>query len=927
MVNKAFANSAIMNSICSQLQQQADLIAEMQRMGVIPDTMANNLNEQLNRIYKSAATLTNDASASANTTTDTTADPSATPVPITIGTDYNDFIGSVLRSMSYLGDGPDGCTIVDDLKQVEAAKTNVQNFGSPIDMYSGYHTKTLIETTGYAKIAGYLQGKTAVPLKPFGDADNSTIKDLVAYINKLKDIEVYYVDANKVGDTKALQGLKTAMDGAKADASKANALASDYFIDTGRSINFTNGTLSADDAYYAKEISVEDGGHPAAKYKILLLDREKLLGAFGKTSNGGDITSGILIGNKFFVTRYPMAVFRGFERTTTSATADTADTAESAPDLLLSQSTDNTASKAFETTTKSAATTYLAADTTKVTNAPKKYIPVFTHPYFLSDTGYGDTDADGTADTTLKGSVFTGGTMRTETRTEISFDENGNEVRTEVEVEFWDGYKDRFEKGDQGTAETKCAYIDLYSGALYYKGESIGNASDFIGIGTADLESSVVIKPNTSVYIDDNNPTCITTVAQTNKYKPTETLQIGEYRKGVNDPVELPGASGNIMPVVFLMDYLELVYSPNTVGSDAFTAYGRKVRLDEKYILGSSALSASTGTIAYIVGEGATQSGWMSKVGYNALSMTDFLDVDGIYSNDASLTAKDKTTTDEPNDVSAAVHFISAGTASFEKAGTVRSGDASSERSDTLPQISAGKSVECVMMFGANSLDSADSSSDPKTPLYGITLYGGLYERGLFSEWINASGNANLTKWAKTIAILGYPSYSISNAILTEKIKGNYAFELNQSGGKLTIDLNTIVQINDDLAEDRRGGGIVFLRTSLLILGFVLTAYVSVLLAAWALDVNLDLGLNLLEKVSFGHFVAVRSLDEMPDADPDSTTTYVDFRRLIFRCIAFAAVGVILITIDPVNLIVKLLGWLNFVIRVLGEKLFGIKIM
>jgi hypothetical protein len=916
-----------MNSICSQLQQQADLIAEMQRMGVIPDTMANNLNEQLNRIYKSAATLTNDASASANTTTDTTADPSATPVPITIGTDYNDFIGSVLRSMSWFGDGPAGCTIVDDLKQVEAAKTNVQNYGSPIDMYSGYHTKTLIETTGYAKIAGYLQGKTPVPLKPFGEADNSTIKDLVSYINKLKDIEVYYVDANKVGDTKSLQGLKTAMDGAKADASKANALASDYFIDTGRSINFTNGILSADDAYYAKEISVEDGGHPAAKYKILLLDREKLLGAFGKTSNGGDITSGVLIGNKFFVTRYPVAVFRGFERTTATVTADTADTAKSAPDLLLSQSTDDTASQAFETTAKSTDKTYLAADTTKVTNAPKKYIPVFTHPYFLSDTGYGDTDADGTADTTLKGSVFTGGTMRIETRTEISFDENGNEVRTEVEVEFWDGYKDRFEKGDQGTAEAKCAYIDLYSGAMYYKDEQIGNANDYIGIGTADLESSVVIKPSTAVYIDDNNPACITTVAQTKKFKPTETLQIGEYKKGVNDPIKLPGASGNIMPVVFLMDYLELVYSPNTVGSDAFTAYGRKVRLDEKYILGSTALSASTGTVAYIVGEGATQSGWLSKTGYNALSMTDFLDIDGIYSNDASLTAKGKTTTGEPNEVSSAVHLISAG-ASFEKAGTVRSGDAMSERSDILPQISAGKSVECTMMFGATSLDEADSTLTPKTPLYGITLYGGLYERGLFSEWINASGNANLTKWGKTVSDLGYKSYAISNAVLTEKLKGNYAFELNQSGiGKLTLDLNAIVNINKANTEERRGGGIVFLRTSLLILGFVLTAYVSVLLAAWALDVNLDLGLNILEKVSFGHFVAVRSLDEMPDADPDSTTTYVDFRRLIFRCIAFAAVGIILITIDPVNLIVKLLGWLNFVISILGEKLFGIKIM
>ncbi len=840
MVNKAFANSALMNSICSQLQQQADLIAEMQRMGVIPDVMANNLNEQLNRIYKSAATLTNDAN-SATTAPSTSTDPNATPEPITIGTEYNDFIGSVLRSMSWFGDGPAGCKIVKELSNTPDAQWNVQNFGSPIDMYSGYHTKTIIETTGYEDIAGYHTGNTT-PLKPFGEAGNSTIKDLVAYINKLKDIEVFYIDANKVGDTKALLGLKTAMDGAKADVSKANALATDYFISTGKKLNFTDGKLDEGSAYSMKEIAVEDGGHTAARYEIMLLNREALLGAFNKTSNSGDLTSGVLIGNKFFITRYPMAIFRGFEQTTTDKT---------------------------------------------------KYIPVFTHPFFLTKGAPNTYGA-------LKGSIFEG---------EVS------------------AYEDKFKGGDKGTAETKCAYVDLYTGAMYYKDEPIGNAHDFMSVGTVDLESSVVVKPSTAVYIDNNNSKCITTVKQTTQFKPSEELQIGKYVKDVNNPVVIPGKdSTSIMPVVFLMDYLELVYSPNTVGTDAFTAYGRKVRLDEKAILGTDALTASTGTIAYVVGEGATQSGWLSKVGYNVLKMTDFVDIDGIYSNDASLTAKDKDSAGEPNKVAASVHFITAGTASFEKAGTVRSGDAAAERGDNLPQISAGTGIECVMMFGANSLNEADSSATPKTPLYGITLFGGLYERALFSEWITASNNANLTKWAKTVADLGYKNYAISNAVLTEKMKGNYAFELNEDG-LLNLDLNTIVEINKENKEERRGGGIMLLRTTLLILGFVLVSYVSVLLAAWSLDVNMDLGLNLLEKVSFRHFVAVRSLDEMPDPDPESTTMYVDFRRLIMRCLAFASVGVILITIDPVNLIVKILGWLSFVIRILGEKLFGVNIM
>ncbi|MDF2537137.1 MAG: hypothetical protein K0S76_158 [Herbinix sp.] len=830
MVNKAFANSAVMNSISSELQGQATLIAEMQRMGVIPDTMANNLNEQLNRIYKAASTLTNGATTTSTTTTST--DPSTTPPPITIGAEYNDFIGSVLRSLTMLGDNlPTIPPVATELSQTGIAESFVQAHGSPIDGYSGYNTKKIIETTGYAGIATYSVAK-AKPLAPFGDMGNDTISALVDHINKLKDIQVYYVDANKVGDTKSLQGLKTAIDEAKADISKTNILDSDYFINSGETINFTDGSLNVGRAYSVKEVTVNESNREVARYKILLLNRDALLDAFNKTSSAGDLSSGVLIGNKFFITRYPVAVFRGFEQT---------------------------------------------ADKTK-------YIPVFTHPQFLSGSTYG----------TLSGSIFSGSAS---------------------------AYTDTLKTGDKGTAETKCAYIDLYSGAMYYKDEQIGNANTFMSIGTADLESSVVIKPNTAVYVDNNNQACITTVAQTTKFNPSETLHIGDKS---SNKVTLPGNDTNIMPVVFLMDYLELAYSPNTVGTDAFTAYGRKVRLDEKYILGSSALSASTGTIAYVVGEGATQSEWTSKVGYSALTMTDFLDIDGIYNSDLSIKSKDSST--DSYNVSAAVHFISAGTSSFEKAGTVRSGDPSSERSDTLPQISAGSGVECIMMFGANGLNSTDSNNIPKTPLYGITLYGGLYERALFSDWINASGNANLVKWAKTVSDLGYKNYAISNAVLTEKMKGNYAFELNEDG-LLTIDLNTVVQINDDLKEERRGGGVVLLRTALLILGFILVSYVSVLLAAWSLDVNLDLGLNILEKVSFGHFVAVRSLDEMPDADPDSTTTYVDFRRLIMRCLAFAAVGVILITIDPVNLIVKLLGWLNFLLNIISEKLFGVKIM
>lgn len=479
--------------------------------------------------------------------------------------------------------------------------------------------------------------------------------------------------------------------------------------------------------------------------------------------------------------------------------------------------------------------------------------------------------------------------------------------------------------GGKGTAENKAAYVDIFTGEMYFKDGERNVAQSFMGIGSRDLEASFVVKPATSVYtVKDSgkyNDALITTVSHTGgtEYNPIDRVEIGVKIVDVcKDTV------GN-MPVFFLTDYLELIYSPDTVGYDAFTAYGRKVKLDEKIVLGKDAITADTGSIAYIVGDGATVDDWNKRTAvYPSIGVEDLMDIDGFYTYSSGFQAKTKEEGTSAENGTSVVRLIKSGQ-QFEAAGTIHSGDVTAERSDMLPQIAAQKSVECVMRFGASGLDEGDEGVRKKTPLYGILVRGNVYERQLLTDWILASGNANLIKWEKTIADLGYPNYKISNALLDEKLKGNYAFELNQDG-LLTLDLDTILEINKEYEEERRGGALVYLRTLLLVLGFVLIAYVSVLIGAWVADVNFDLGLNLLHKVSIGHFVAVRSLDEMPEADPESKTAYVDFRKLLVRCFVFAAVGVIILTVDPVNLVIKIMTWLSFVINFLSEKLFGVKV-
>ena len=832
-INAALINSVLMKDISKQVQEQAALIINLRDRSLIPATMANGLLTDLESIAKGVATVNQ-----GNISLTGEEDPDAEPTIDGSSKDRHEFIDRVIMSIAGFYEPYRGAAT--ELKQIDKAKNYVEAHGSFISAYQGYDTASLVEKSGYASSYDTTNAQKNA-LDPFGgrgDVLPASIQGLVDYLNNLHDLDVYYLQPDHASNTEKLANIKDNLVKAQGGDTAALAELQQAFKIASDKINLSSNPISEDSIYSAQLKTVDDYGKEkvegAVKYWIKLLDGTAIENAFKIGGKELDLSSGVLVGNKFFVTRYPLAVFRG-----------------------------------------------LAQDP----NDGSKYLPVF-YP----------TDTAGTS-TALKGSGFTG---------------SASSLTEDFSTSA----------GGKGTAETKTAYVDIYTGSMYYKGGQVNAANDYMGIGSAELEASFVVKPASKVYKVSGNEGLITTTSHigSSAYTPVDKVDIGVAT------IEISKAKGfSEMPVFFLTEYLELIYSPDTVGYDAFTAYGRKVKLDEDALLNSTAVTADTGSIAYIIGEGATTSAWRDKTAnFTSIGADDLMDIDGFYSYNGGLEAKPKNEGSDVHENSAVVRLIKSGL-QFEAGGTVHSGDVTSERADTLPQIAARKGVECVMMFGADGLNAADAVIQKKTPLYGILVRGNVYERNLLSDWILASGNANLIKWEKTVAELGYPSYKISNAVLDEKLKGNYAFELNQDG-LLTLDLETIVQINKENTEQRRGGAIVYLRTALLVLGFALIAYVSVLLGAWATDVNLDLGLNLLYKVSFGHFVAVRSLDEMPSADPTTTTTYVDFRKLLIRCFAFATVGIIILTVDPVNLVVNIMTWLSFVLNVISEKLFGVKV-
>ena len=813
VVNTALVNSSLMQKINETVQEQISDVQDLKNRGFLSASMANGLEASLGTIGAAVATVTGET--------------------VSVGSKEeakakNEFIDRVLKATTfkYYGTPPVPSGYATSVTDQETAKDYEGDHGSFLAVYQGFQTTKLIEASNYASsITG---DRTA--LEPLGVGAANIAESVLKYIKDLGNLDVYYLKPNVATNTTSLQRIKDEI--LKAQGTGDTTELMKDFARSDKEINLTVDELSVKDIYDTKTIQVDEAGYNQAEFEIYLLDKEAIIKAVSADNKELNLSSGVLIGNQFYITKYPVAVFRGFE-------VDDAN--------------------------------------------PSQFIPVFVPPN-LVDTS------------TIKGSMFT---------------DDSDVLSESLDT-----------SGGKSTSLDKITYIDIFTGAYSYKGEDVNKSVEYMSTGTRDVESSFVVKSSANVWKTNSNPDLITTVPQKDKYRPVDTVDLGAVVIDVPQDLKDVGE----LPIFFLMDYLELIYSPGTVGSDLFTAFGRKIKLDEGQILGKLPIKPdTTASLAYITGHGTDLGSWTKPSdNFAGLGIDQFLDLDGFYSTGSGLTPKPSGEGNE-NENTSVVRVIQAGN-QYAKGGTIYHGDSTAERSDHLPQIAAGKGVECVIRFGASGLNQADESSKPKTPLFGILVYGGVYERDLMTGWILGSNNANLLQWDKTLMDLGYKNYNISGSVLDEKLKGNYAFELTENG-LLNLDMNMVIDINKDNLEARRGGALVLLRTVLLIVGFSLIAYVSVLLAAWSLDVNLDLGINLLSKVSFGHFVAVRSLDEMPGYDPQSTTTYVDFKKLVLRCFAFATVGIVILTVDPVDTVVSIMTGLKFLLDVISRKIFGVNIM
>lgn len=372
------------------------------------------------------------------------------------------------------------------------------------------------------------------------------------------------------------------------------------------------------------------------------------------------------------------------------------------------------------------------------------------------------------------------------------------------------------------------------------------------------------------------------------------TLDLND--QGINKKAEI------YIPQICLMDYLESTYAPKyETGDSKLVVFGRKIRFMTAGHIDYSKASA----IVNLDGYNTTiyQKHWTCSTGEKGVAK--YVDLNGNtgsrefaisdFADAARLKNKEECAYVCP--ANSAPSILDENPHPLNKYPTIYD----------LKQITYGKTINCIyptLMFPSSDIGVADANAEKND--------GSLESRQRFwtiSVRLELSSSELITKWIENTSMNGdsllwFDKYLEDNKFLYRvplKDVENY-FEVYysnemQEAGILMVDKDTIQDIKDMYdAEDSENRN-TLIRTVFIIVGWLFMALSMIILLLWAIDANTDLGLNTLEKVTFGHWIAIKYESDIPNGETGSKS-YLTGRSVLIRSMLLIAVGFILIRID-----------------------------
>lgn len=353
---------------------------------------------------------------------------------------------------------------------------------------------------------------------------------------------------------------------------------------------------------------------------------------------------------------------------------------------------------------------------------------------------------------------------------------------------------------------------------------------------------------------------------------------------------------------IILRDYLEATYAPGVVDDEKLVVFGRKIRI-----------LSFKGSKNNIVAKYYDKEG--KPIENSAgLRIDDFADSNTLASSKPKIkyiSRIGESTADTGNN----------GDSGTNQGNSVI--ESSIAKIDDLPKSTVSNIIP-TNQFPGTVIGKADNSNSNKPLFYTLVVKKNMFETALFSDWINkeTTESNSLQWWSKWLHDENRSyNYAINVSTLENYLKGNYTFEL-QEEGIVVLNLDIVAKIQNEFNEQDRVASSKGIRTSFVVFGYVLILYAFLLLFSWLFDTNIDIGLKLLNKLSFGNWEAIIDKGEIPAYD-ETTQKYVTFSGVVNKALIIAIVGVILININVLDLVILIIELFGGIAKVLGSIVTG----
>lgn len=341
------------------------------------------------------------------------------------------------------------------------------------------------------------------------------------------------------------------------------------------------------------------------------------------------------------------------------------------------------------------------------------------------------------------------------------------------------------------------------------------------------------------------------------------------------------------IPAFVFRDYLEFTYSPDVVDGEHLVAYGRKLRLRLN-----------------------------PDINYKYTITDIFADYVGIDGKQIPTDVAPSVYAQQISDIEAALgdpEINKRLPGRGEVAGDIPGvGDKATMMQDLPTKIvGAGEKIRVSINFPSSSIGSIDYPSTGSKPIMpGILINTDINRSGLMNHWIVTDDTKDsLIWWNGWLERHGF-NYRLKGSSVKDWVNTKYDIILGPGSDTVIFDMDTIGKINDDLwvKEDIKVSR--FVSTLAKLVGAIFTMYSPLLVAAWAYDSHIGIGIELLPKLTFGRWVAVRYADEAVEAP--NGVRLMTLSKLIPGMLVIVALGLSLVLIPFPYLI-------SYIIKVFGS--------